>query len=148
MRISEFIKKRQCENLAAIEDAEKRLTQKMNGAYKNIAMLFTNSEVWKDVRFFPGVLMVELKEDAIELFRDSMKILGKDIISLKGGNIFQSNAYKDAFAIECNYSLGNDYASIDGIFDTIINELCDLASSDRSEIEQIGKSFNEISPII
>lgn len=144
MKISEFIKKRHDEKIAAKKSAEEQIAREVNGAYKNIAMLLTNSEVWKDVTLLPGVMFIEVSEDAIKLFKDSMKILGKEAYSFFNGRLYKSFDFKNTLTLECSYSLEN----IDDIIDAIVKELCERASTDRSEIEQIGKSFNEISPII
>ena len=146
LTVSEFAKKIAEAKAAEEKRLQEKRAKEVKGAFQNIAMLMMNTSAWEDIKLLPRMIMIVLSDEAIDLFQESMKILGKEIIcSGNGTGIIYKNTCGDrTINIDCNYPAEN----IDDIFAKIVDELADRGDSDRTEIEKIAEAFNNPDPCV
>ena len=140
LTISEFMNKKLDERTKAMVAAEKQRLEEVKGAYQNIAMVFLNSNVWEDLKLFPNMIYLVITDESLELFRDAMKVLGKELLSFEGGTIYENVSGKNVISIECTYAV----EELDNIFDKIVKNLCDRAGCDREVKVKACEDFKNL----
>ena len=140
LTISEFMNKKLDERTKAIVAAEKQRLAEVSEALRNIAMVFTNSDGWVDLKLYPNVIYLVVADDTLDLFRNAMKVLGKELLSFEGGTIYENGMGKNIISIETNYSV----ETLDDVFNNIVKSLCDRAGCDREVIIKLSEDFNNL----
>lgn len=146
LTVSEFLKKITEEKAAEEKRLQEKRAKEVKGAFQNIAMLMMNTSAWEDIKLLPRMIMIVLSDEAIDLFQESMKILGKEIICSGNGTgtIYKNTSSDRTINIDCNYHYPVE--NLDDIFAKIVDELADRGDSDRTEIEKIAEAFNNPDP--
>lgn len=140
LTITEFMNKKLDERVQALAAAENQRRAEVRRAFQNITTIFLNSEFWEDVRLYPNMIYLVINDEALTMFRDAMTVLGKELLSFDRGTIYENGTTKNVVSIECEYSV----ETIDDVFNTIVQNLCDRAGSDREEIVKIAEKFNRL----
>lgn len=140
LTISQFMNKKLDERTKAMVAAEKQRRAEVSEAFRKIAMVFMNSEDWEDLKLYPNMIYLVITDESLELFRDAMKVLGKELISFDGGTIYENGMGKNIISIECTYAV----EELDNIFDKIVKSLCDRAGCDREVIVKACEDFNNL----
>lgn len=140
LTISEFMTKKLDERTKAMVAAEKQRLAEVSRAYQNIAMVFMNSEGWVDLKLYPNMIYLVVSDETLTTFRESMKVLGKELLSFECGTIYENGMGKNIISIECEYSV----EELDNIFDKIVKGLCDHAGCDREVIVKLSEDFNNL----
>lgn len=140
LTISEFMNKKLDERSKAMVAAEKQRRAEVSEAFRKIAMVFMNSEGWEDLKLYPNMIYLVITNEMLDLFRESMKVLGKELISFDGGTIYENGMGKNILSIECEYSV----ETLDDVFNNIVKSLCDRAGCDREVIVKACEDFNNL----
>jgi hypothetical protein len=140
LTISEFMNKKLDERTKAMVAAEKQRRDEVSRAFQNIGTVFVNSEGWVDLKLYPNMIYLVITDESLDLFRDSMKVLGKELLSFEGGTIYENGMGKNIISIECEYSV----EELDNIFEKIVNTLCDRAGCNREVILKLSEDFNNL----
>ena len=140
LTITEFMNKKLDERTKAMVAAEKQRRDEVSRAFQNIGTVFTNSEGWVDLKLYPNMIYLVVADDTLDLFRESMKVLGKELLSFDGGTIYENGMGKNIISIECEYSV----ETLDDVFNNIVKSLCDRAGCDRNVIIKLSEDFNNL----
>ena len=140
LTITEFMNKKLDERTKAMVAAEKQRRAEVSRAYQNIGTVFLNSNGWVDLKLYPNMIYLVVADGTLDLFRDAMKVLGKELLSFEGGTIYENGMGKNIISIECEYSV----ETLEDLFNNIVKSLCDRAGCDREVIIKLSEDFNNL----
>ena len=140
LTITEFMNKKLDERTKAMVSAEKQRRDEVSIAFQNIGTVFVNSEGWVDLKLYPNMIYLVVSDETLTTFRESMKVLGKELLLFDGGTIYENGMGKNILSIECEYSV----ETLDDIFNTIVKNLCDRAGCNREVIVKACEDFNNL----
>ena len=140
LTISQFMSKKIDERVKAKVAAEKQRRAEVSEAFKNIAVVFMNSEGWVDLKLNTNTICLVVNDDTLTMFRDAMTVLGKELLSFENGTIYE-NGVGNTISIETTCYSVNE---LDNIFNNIVETLCDRAGCDREVIVKLSEDFNNL----